>query len=259
VFGLTPGLETEATVRFSGQPKSGKISGKIRIPKTSCNYVEINSPFVHTKFGMSVSPANTDLKGGGKSCAAILQGDGLTRSVYLGEPSSGDLPRWKPTGSMSFLGNVVDTPDFYECSYQITGLPDVGIYDFAIAPGTSLAKRLTADIPFHGRYLDLHALGKDALFDHAFHLASSPSTLDIGHKGAQTAKECPVESTPGRGLSPSEIAKILGAFDPNKCPSCGIQQKPGEANVIVITNLSAFAKTLAGSVIAPRLNGIAAH
>lgn len=129
-----PGTRTTITVRFDGQPRGGKVTGKIRLPMTDCQQSTNNIGGVSITMGY-LKELNQDLSAG-MSCSAILGAGGMDERAFLGgTPPGTSLPNWLNTSGQLVGKGVVNAVitsannGYYECSFEINGLPK-GVVNF---------------------------------------------------------------------------------------------------------------------------------
>lgn len=217
-----------ATTRFDATPKGKSLGGLLRFPKTQCRFAKGgNKTAGYWTIPVAVDPINADLAG--KSCASIVSGSTFARSAYLGENpnkllksgnAADDLPSWQATGTVSTAGVAVDKGNYYECAYTVGDLPAAAILDLGAVKGGELATRLDAHA-FRARYLFMSLLGPAQLLD-ASGKPKDASALVFGGKGPKTLADCPTSYSAGSGFQKSRLESLKDAFDPEKCPMCGL-------------------------------------
>jgi len=227
---FTPGtdVETTVTVRFSGKSGNGRIAGKVRIPKAICEYQWTYKKQTGALPMVKLKEGNTDLKSMvGQSCSQILQGGAINRLAFLGAtPPGTNMPNWKGIGALQFTGNLKEFKDFYECSYEITGLPDVGVV--RLDGGPQLKQRIP-DHNLERTYLVLSQGNNTLLFDNHFKPITTGAVF--GGKG-----RCRTGGAGGgtKGLTPDLGKEIKDFLDPDKCPECVLVFKPGTDTIKII-------------------------
>lgn len=240
-------LRTAATARFANAPSNRRVSGRMRFPKTVCDYVEVDDKLLgHFAIALDVLPLNADLAGG--NCS-IVDPNGLRHSAWYGENPdralktglpANNLVTWATLGSVSMSGAPGGT-DTYDCPFSVDNLPDGAIVEVRGEPGSDLYARLgDGRRKAGGRFLVANVGGVGLMVDH-LGVAVDPSALDLGVKGPATKDDCPtIWYSSGTGLSQGEIDRLKDASDPEKCPQCGLVKKPGEDFMWVMTNVDAF-------------------
>lgn len=254
---VTPegGLAASAVVRMTGAAAGGKIHGTVRMPNKTCEYVKVNGgPLKGATVPLGLVPANEDLKAKvGQPCSSLLGADGIGRQVYLGAnprtalgTEAQNLPTWKPSGSLTWKGNLVSEGEWYACKFEIGGLPNAGVVE--LETGGAVAAHL---VDAKHRYFELSAAGKSLVFDNFL----TPLKLEGGN--AQVilggAGKCGGGGG-GAGLAPNKLKELKDLLDPAKCPQCGIQRKPGSEHIIEVTNGDVFAKTNFGKELVQKVN-----
>ena len=224
------------TPRFTAAAGSGVLTGKLRIPKEQCIYLKNRIVGV---VPVGFSKANEDLAGKvGSSCASVFPASSFKVQGYLGAnpavaPGGGETPlqSWKGVGTVSFTGNLANqtvsppgqkgligkVTGYYECGYQISGLPNADFIE--LAPSSALAERLTDIYGGKDRYLEVSALGLKLVLDSDWKQTGTGSAgLVIGG-----VAKCSAGSS-GTGQEASWWQTLKDKFDPEKCPQCGIKQ-----------------------------------
>ncbi len=219
-----------ATTRLDPTSQGKSVSGKIRLPKTQCVYGSPvgNKTLGYTSTPIGVEPANADLVG--KSCASLVNGNSVGRSVYLGESPNkllqypfdpaNTLPSWHGAGGVSSSGNVAVKADYYECPFTVGELPAATIFELGSVNASDLGTRL-GRFAFRGRYL-LMALGGPTVLLGSRGEPGSATGLVFGGKGPETVKDCPTSHSSGTGVQQGKLAELKDRFDPEKCPNCGL-------------------------------------
>lgn len=243
----TSSVHSAAIMRFSSAAAGGKVLGKIRIPKKVCQYASMNVGGFKAKLPMGLVPENEDLAAKvGQSCSAVIS-EKFGRKSYLGANpkdvlgSGGqNLPSWSGSvGTLAYKGNLTQTSEWYECAFELTGLPKAAV--LAIDPGQLGAR----GIETNRRVLAVTAAGKSAVFDQELKplpTSGGNSSLVIGGKG-----ECGGGSSSG-GLTPSKAKELKDMLDPENCPQCGIKRGKG-SRIYEVTNPAAFFDTKLGKEI----------
>ncbi|PCC75281.1 hypothetical protein SAMN02745121_03996 [Nannocystis exedens] len=254
---VTPdgGFAASALVRMTGAPAGGKIHGSVRLPKKTCEYAKVHGgPLKGATIPLGLVDANQDLQAKvGQACSAVLGADGIARQVYLGASprtvlgaTAQSLPSWKPSGSLTWKGNLVAEADWYACKFEIAGLPDAAVVELETG-GAVAAHHVAAK----DRFLEVTAAGKSLVFNEL--LAPLPLEGGNGQVILGGAGKCGGGGG-GKGVAPSKLKELKDMLDPSKCPQCGIVRKPGSEHVIEITNGDAFAKTNFGKDLVQQVN-----
>lgn len=243
----TSNVHSAAVMRFSSAAAGGKVLGKVRVPKKTCEYASISVGGFKAKMPLGLVDDNQDLAAKvGQACSAVLT-EKFGRKSYLGAnpkdvlgSGAQNLPNWSGSvGTLTYKGNMSQTADYYECAYELTGLPKAAI--LAIESG-DLAER---GIGVNRRVLEVTAAGKSAVFDNQLKplpVSGGNSSLVIGGKG-----QCGGGSSSG-GLTPSKMKELKDMLDPEKCPQCGIKNIKG-SHIYEVTNPQAFFDTKLGKEI----------
>ncbi len=223
----TSAVSSAAILRMTGAAAGGKIFGKVRLPKEVCEYASFSSGGVSGTLPLGLAPANGDLAAKvGNSCSAAVS-EKLGRTLFRGAnprailgASAENLATWSTSaGSFAYTGNVRETADWYECDFQITGLPKAAILTMS---ADDLAAR---GISLQTRYMSVMAAGKSRVFNDL--LAPLPegsggnSSLVLGGKG-----KCGSGSS-GGGLTPNKMKALKDSLNPANCPQCGLTKRPG--------------------------------
>jgi hypothetical protein len=245
-------VSSTALLRMSNTAADGKILGKLRIPKKQCIYVSVNMGGMKGMLPAGLADANTDLAGkvGAKCSTTIAQK--FNRRTFLGHnpkdslgAAAESLPNWSgTTGALAYTGNMTETTDYYECGYELTGLPKAAVLELAAG---DLQQR---SIQLNRRVLEVTAAGKTMVFDNELKplpVSGGNSSLVIGGKG-----ECGGGSLSG-GLTPNKMQELKDMLDPDKCPTCGIKLRPGSNHIYEVTNMKAFLGTTFGMDLARRV------
>jgi hypothetical protein len=223
----TSSVSSAAILRMSGAAAGGKVLGKVRLPKEVCEYASFSVGGVSGTLPLGLAPANQDLDAKvGNNCSAVLT-ETFARKLFRGAnpraalgAAAEDLPTWSGTaGSLAYVGKVRETNDWYECDFELTGLPKAAILELS---ADALEAR---GISLQNRFMAVLAAGKSRVFDDK--LAPLPegtggnSSLVLGGKG-----KCGGGSS-GGGLTPNKMKALKDSLDPAKCPQCGLAKQPG--------------------------------
>lgn len=241
----TPGdaIAASAVLRMSGADGGGKLRGKIRVPAKACQYVTGKGWLEGMKLPMGMTPANVDLEAKvGNACSSVFDASGIARKLYLGgDPRSvlgseaESRSTWKTAGSLDLTGNLSKTAEYYECAFEIDALPKASILD--VASAANLDKRLGEE-SYHERVLVLSAAGASVVLDEHLDPVPGGSTTGIVLGGPG---QCHGHGGGGKPLTPSQAKTLLDKLDPDKCPTCGLVQKPG-SNIFEVVDMGAFEK-----------------
>jgi hypothetical protein len=219
-----------ATTRLDPTSKGKSVSGKIRLPKTQCVYGPPigNKTLGYTSTPIGVEPANADLVG--KTCASLVNGNSVGRSVYLGESPNkllqypfdpaNTLPSWHGAGGVSSSGNVAVKADYYECPFTVGELPAAAIFELGSVNASDLGTRL-GRFAFRGRYLLMALAGPTVLLGSRGEPMNATG-LVFGGKGPDTVQDCPTSHSGGTGVQKDKLGQLKDRFDPEKCPNCGL-------------------------------------
>ncbi len=225
------GTRTVVTVRFDGQPRSGRISGTMRLPKSKCSKTNKKMAGMTVTTGLLV-PHNEDLSQG-MSCSAVL-GSTIGKDVFLGgRPPGTSLAKWKNAGGQLLgKGSVQDVSTgansgYYECGFEVTGLPK-GALSFESTG--ALANRL-GDYAFvnERRWVLLSGIGQP---------------WELGGEGV-----CGGVGVSG-GLTPNKAERMKGRFDPVLNPAQergGIQMQRNPAATLQQRGAGAIQKNPAAT------------
>ncbi len=239
----TPGdaLAASAVLRMSGAAAGGTLRGKVRVPTQACQYVTGNGWLKGAKIPVGMTPANEDLaKKLGQSCSAVFDATSIARQLYLGGnprrvlgTEAENRASWKTGGTLDFTGKLSKTDDYYECAFEVTGLPKASILD--IESAAALDARLNEET-YDERLLVLSAGGATAVFDRFIDPVPGASTNGVVLGGPG---QCHGHGGGGKALTPSQAKELLDKFDPEKCPSCGIRQQRG-TNIYEVVDMAKF-------------------
>ena len=223
----TSSVSSAAILRLSGGAAGGKVLGKVRLPKEVCEYASFSAGGVSGTLPLGLAPANQDLDAKvGNNCSAVLT-ETFARKLFRGAnpraalgAAAENLPTWSGTaGSLAYVGKVRETNDWYECDFELTGLPKAAILELS-------ADELEArGITLQNRFMAVLTAGKSRVFDDK--LAPLPegtgghSSLVLGGKG-----KCGSGSSSG-GLTPNKMKQLKDSLDPEKCIQCGLAKRPG--------------------------------
>lgn len=223
----TSSVSSAAILRMSGAAAGGKMFGKVRVPKEVCEYASFSVGGVSGTLPLGLAPANEDLDAKvGQNCSAALTQKfgrklfhGANPRAVLGA-SAENLTTWSTSaGSLAYTGKVRETGDWYECDFEVTGLPKIAILQLTTS---QLAER---GIYIENRFMSVLTGGKSRVFNDA--MAPLPegtggnSSLVIGGKGV-----CGGGSS-GGGLTPNKMKALKDSLDADKCPTCGLARRPG--------------------------------
>jgi len=246
---LSGGVRVIVTPRFNAQPGNGTITGRIRIPRGSCIYMKNKIAGV---FPLGLKAVNQDLASSvGEACSTVFGAqDFLVRGYLGGDPhrvSGGGavaLPQWKQVGQATFTGNLkvqtaseggpqldADSSGYYECAFQITGLPAADIVE--VTPTADLADRMTDFYDGPTRFFETAA--PKLLLDSDWYPlpwlgANAGATLGGGGQCSGGGG--------GRGFDKPFWEELAEKFDPEKCPQCNIQIT--DNNYYEVTNPAAL-------------------
>jgi len=237
------GVATSAVLRMSGAAGSGAVKGVLRLPKQVCEYVHVNSgPLKGTTIPMGLVPANQDLAGKvGQACGGVV-GAGLVARSYLGASphtalgaGAQNLPTWKDNaGQSKWTGNLTQTDKWYECGFEVSGLPNAAIVRLDGTPW--LAQHLVT--VENQRFFEAK-LGAQVVLDN-FMKPVAGGQIVFGGEG-----KCGGGGG-GKGLAPSRLKELKDLLNPENCPQCGLKRRPGMDHVLELTNSQAFLETAAG-------------
>jgi len=177
---VTPAADLQGviTARYSGQGGGNALSGKLRIPRGAC--LTVGGTGVNQVSTTMIAEFNTDLKDKvGQSCSSVFPGQVVRPKVYLGPtPPGTNMAQWTNIGSFSLTGNLEEFGEYYECGYQISGLPAARIV--RLEEGSIFQSRL----PDH----DLHTylLFGSAAFDNLFKPVNMNNLILGGKPGGDT-------------------------------------------------------------------------
>ncbi len=240
-------FRTAVTTRFANTPANRSLTASMHLPKTVCVYTEVDDIKVgHFAYAIGVAPFNADLDNAG---CGVVDSSGLRHSAWYGDTPEhalktglpgNDLVTWSTLGSVTMNGAPTGT-DTYDCAYSIDNLPNGVILDVRPEVGSEIYARLgDGRRRAGGRFLAANVGGVPFVVNHAG-TAVDATALDLGVKGPTTKDDCPtLFYSSGTGLSQAEVDRLKDAFDPEKCPACGVVQKPGEPFVYVLSNVDAF-------------------
>lgn len=236
------GVATSAVMRMSAAGGSGKLTGKLRLPKKTCRYAKISSgPLKGATLPLGLIDANEDLAAKvGKACSSAV-GGGFARKVYLGaDPqralgnSAEKLATWSgDKGTLKWTGNMTQTADYYQCEFEVTGLPNAAIVELDSAQWIE-----DHHVEFKNRFLEAK-LGSQVVLD-TFMKPVAGNSIVFGGAG-----KCGGAGG-GAGLAPSKLKELKDMLDPEKCPQCGIKIQRGSEHILEVTNPKAFTDTAIG-------------
>ncbi len=243
----TDDLAVAATLRMTGAPAGGKLSGKIRIPKKECTYAygNDNGWLKGAKIPLEMVPTNEGLSRlVGKACSEVVASSGLSRQIYLGAnprtaigPEAEARTTWKTGGDLELIGNLTQTDEYYECKFEIDDLPKATILDLESAG--ALKDKLNEE-QFDERMMVLSSGGVSVVLDRNLDPWAAGGVV-IGGAG-----ECHGRGGGGKALTPNQAQELLDKLDPDKCPSCGLERIPGTQDW-KINDGNAFEKSAIGS------------
>lgn len=239
----TSSVHSVGLMRFSDAAAGGKISGKLRLPKKQCEYASVSVGGMKGSLPLGLVDANTDLvsKVGTQCSAAVTQK--FERQNFLGHnprdslgASAQNLPNWSASaGTLTYVGTVTETNDWYECGFELTGLPKASVLKLEAG---QLAERA---VGLSRRVLQTLVAGKSVVFDEKLQpLAQSGgnSIVIVGGAGV-----CGSGGMSG-GLTPNKMKEFADAL--KNCPQCGFKLRPGTANIYELGNMNAFFDTKMG-------------
>lgn len=243
----TDDLAVAATLRMSGAAAGGKLSGTIRIPKQKCTYAHGNDNgwLKGAKIPLEMVPANEDLaRKVGKPCAGIMGRGPLAHRLYLGGNPRAVLGNeaearttWRSGGDLAMVGNLTQTPEYYECKFELDDLPKAAILELE---STGTLKDMLVEEQFRERMMVLSAGPVSVVLDRNLDPWAAGGVV-IGGAG-----ECHGSGGGGKALTPSQMKELIDALDPETCPSCGLERIPGTKDWR-IHDAAAFEKSALGS------------
>jgi hypothetical protein len=251
------GFSASAVARFDGKPSTGKLVGKVRIPKQVMQCI-VKDGLV---LPLGYAPVNADLEPKvGTSCEAILGPDGANRlpgvrsQVYLGAnpqtalgPQATARKSWKAGGAVKFTGKLRESRDgdAYECTVEISKLPKAAFV--SLTPNGKLAERQKLGAkPASERLLAYPKGGKTAVLDRLW--KPTPLVLDEAGSGCDGGGGAPV-------LTPSQVEQFLQLID--GCPECGLRRKPGKTDIVIVDDVGALRRDPVGKIVADKLKSAA--
>ncbi|HLL24203.1 MAG TPA: hypothetical protein VK427_18855 [Kofleriaceae bacterium] len=240
---VTPdgGVAASAVLRMSGAPGAGKIKGVLRMPKQVCKVAIMRGgPLKGATIPLGLETANADLAAKtGQPCSTLSASAPLAARTFLGAsprsalgPAAQDLPLWKSNaGQPKWTGTLTQTNKWYECGFEIANLPNTAIVSIDSQPWL-----LEHNIELKDQRFFASA---QIVLDHLMKPVAG-SSIVFGGEG-----KCP-GATGGGGMEQNTLDKIRDALDVEKCPQCGVKQRPGSKHIFEITNPQAFLDTAAG-------------
>lgn len=242
----TPGADVNVIVtpRFTAAPSDHKLTGKLRMPKEACVYME--GPIGYIPMGLV--KVNEDLVGKkGTSCSALLSAGEMKMSGYLGADPIGAkagghaLPTWNAVGTPAFTGTLSEythgvaqkqqqgdqqsgfhprePTGYFECPFEIAGVPNADIIQIALSG--KVQERVTGFFDKASRFVEVVGAGPQIVLDHKWSVIGGD--VLIGGEG---------QCTSGKVVSPKYQARtwlqrMRDLFDPDKCANCDIQLNEG--------------------------------
>jgi hypothetical protein len=237
------GVATSAVVRMSGAAGSGKLKGVLRMPKQVCEYARVNGgPLKGAVLPLGLKPTNEDLAAKVGQACSTLSSAPLTAKSYLGASpraalgaTAQDLPIWKNNaGTSKWTGNLTQTDKWYECAFEVSGLPNAAIV--SLDSQTWLTQHLVEVTD--ERFFEAK-VGAQVVLDSRMKPVAGGSIV-FGGEG-----KCGGGGG-GRGIEASQLQKLKDMLNPEKCPQCGLKRVPGSEHIIEVTNPQAFLDTAAG-------------
>ena len=248
-FGLSFDVQTTTTgnnvnvivtPRFAAKSAGRKLTGKFRIPKEACVYME--GPWGYLPMGLTKVNEDLALKVGA-SCASLLPATEMKISGYLGanptiaKAGGMPLPTWQAVGTPTFSGNLSSysygtgkntapglnsrqPTGYYECSFEIANMPNAAIVETFFSGKTR--ERLTG---FYGnspsRYVEVTAAGPQVVLDDGWSVMNNGFV--IGGEGQCTAGKVKAPRFQAR----SWLDRMNDLLDLDKCAACGIKLDEG--------------------------------
>lgn len=242
---VTPdnGIASSAVLRMSGAAGSGKLKGVVRMPKKVCEYAHVSGgPLKGATLPLGLVDANTDLAAKvGQACTSLSSSPLTARAFLGGNPrlalgaAAQDLPVWKTNaGQSKWTGTVTQTDKWYECGFEVTSLPNAAVVGLDSA---TYMNEHHVEVK-NRRFLEAK-IGAQVVFDEQLKPVLDGSIV-FGGEG-----KCGGGGG-GRGIEADLGTRIKDMLNPEKCPQCGLQRKPGSEHVIEITNDKAFLATQVG-------------
>lgn len=242
---VTPnnGIASSAVLRMTGAAGSGKLKGVVRMPKKVCEYAHVSGgPLAGATLPLGLVDANTGLAAKvGQACASLSSSPLKARTFLGGNPrlalgaTAQELPVWKDNaGQSKWTGTMTQTDKWYECGFEISSLPNA-----AVVALDSAAFMTDHHVEVTNRRFLEARVGAQLVFDEQLKPVAGGSIV-FGGEG-----KCGGGGG-GRGIEADLATKIKDMLNPEKCPQCGLQRKPGSEHVIEITNDQAFLATQVG-------------
>jgi hypothetical protein len=254
-------LSTVATTRFSPTPNGGSLFGRVRFPKTQCQYAAVEKGIVTFKMPIATEGHNTDLAAKvGQDCNSVFNSQDLNTSIYLGENpetklnsgnAANNLVSWVSAGLVNFTSTLQDKGKYFECSYAVTGYPAMAISKLEF--GGDLGGRITDFYPESERVLHLPVGQFSAQFNSEIQPYGSNGVI-LGGNGPDSVEECP-----SKILGVNDVIEnhdFKDRFNPDNCPNCGFEKEFGKHGEVILwaTNPDAFQGVLSTPIVSNELN-----